>query len=99
MKQSSNQYQLVVMYPTSLADVDQKKNLKEIEKQLITKVKKIEFKDWGEKELQYTIKANNKARFWLGGFSVDNGVEINWSGLKTFLNRDKNIIRYLILKI
>ncbi|MCD6225826.1 30S ribosomal protein S6 [bacterium] len=77
------------------------------EKEVLGEVKKIIEKgggkvtkedEWGEKELAYPINHYQKGRYflWQVSFSADSSPsrEIN-----TFLNREKNILRYLWVKI
>ena len=95
---SVNKYQFVVVYPTSLDEKAQKKDLKLLSDFVESKEAKIAFADWGEKELAYDIDKNNKARFWIGSLEVDENKAMDWNELRTLLSRNKLIIRYLILK-
>lgn len=54
------------------------------------------FKDLGVKELAYDINDFNKAHFWSLDFLVEKGS--NFADFNVFLNREKKVIRYLILK-
>lgn len=98
MKTAGVNYQIVVEYPASLAQKEQKENLAQVEKQLGSDIK-VSFADWGEKELAYAIEGQLKAKFWIGKLTVEEGTSVDWKNLKTYLNRDKKIMRYLILKI
>jgi len=53
-------------------------------------------KDLGVKELAYDINSLNKAHFWSLDFFVEK--ESNFKDFNVFLNREKKVIRYLILK-
>jgi ribosomal protein S6 len=95
---SAKKYQFVVVYPTSLDEKNQKKELKILTDFVETKEAELSFADWGEKELAYEIEDNNNARFWIGDLKVNEDKPMPWNELKTFLSRNKAIIRYLILK-
>jgi len=95
----SHRYQLIVEYPSGLDSKKQKEDLDKLEKEIEKKGMEVSFSDWGEKELFYKIKDNEKARFWIGEVEADETIEEPWRNIRVFLNRDKDIIRYLILKI
>lgn len=95
----SHKYQLIVEYPFSLDSKKQKEDLVKLEKEIEKKGMKVSFSDWGEKELAYKIEENEKARFWIGNVEAVNDVLTPWKDIRVFLNRNKQIIRYLILKI
>ncbi len=98
MKTAGVNYQIVMEYPASLGQKELKENLAQVEKQLGGGVK-VSFADWGEKELAYAIEGQLKAKFWIGKLTVEEGTDVDWKNLKTYLNRDKEILRYLILKV
>ncbi|HAP37341.1 30S ribosomal protein S6 [Candidatus Shapirobacteria bacterium RIFOXYD1_FULL_38_32] len=50
----------------------------------------------GTKELAYEIKENNKADFWI--LNVESEKNLKFNDFNVFLNREVNVIRYLILK-
>lgn len=95
---SVNKYQFVVLYPTSLDEKKQKKDLKALSDFVESKEAKLVFADWGEKALAYDIDKNSKARFWIGNLEIDENKTLAWNELKTLLSRNNMIIRYLILK-
>lgn len=99
MKSNSiKSYQFVVVYPTSLAEDSQKKDLKTLIDFVKSKGSELSFADGGEKNLAYEIAGTKTARFWIGNIKVKDDVAMAWSELKTILTRNKLIIRYLILK-
>ena len=93
-----NKYQFVVVYPTSLDEKDQKKDLKVLTDFVEIKEAKLSFADWGEKELAYQIEDSDKGRFWIGELTVEEDKPMAWNELKTLLSRNMTVIRYLILK-
>ena len=50
---------------------------------------------WGTKSLVYPIKKQHKADFYI--WQLDFNQELKLKSLNTFLNRQANIIRYLLL--
>jgi ribosomal protein S6 len=95
----SNNYQLVVLYPATTEEKKQKEDLASVKGEIEKADMKVSFADWGEKELVYAIEGNKKARFWIGSVEASDKVSTPWKSVRIFLNRDKQIIRYLILKI
>ena len=91
-------YQFVVLYGANLAQEKQKKDLKELMDFVKLKGASLSFTDWGEKTLAYEIEDNTNANFWLGDMKVSQEKPMKWGELGTFLNRNKLIIRHLILK-
>ena len=53
--------------------------------------------NFGIKDLAYKIKKLDKGDFWV--FEISGKEAIKTKNLVLFLNRDKQIIRYLMLKI
>lgn len=94
MKGKKNQYQLILVLNPKIED---KENiLKKITTWLETK--KVEFNQvhLGLKELVYEIKKNTKGDFW--SLDLDSELPIKLKEFNLLLNRESNIIRYLILK-
>ena len=54
-----------------------------------------ETKDWGERELAYTIKKHTKARYYTG---IIETISTNISEIKKKLTFSNEAIRYLIIK-
>jgi len=50
----------------------------------------------GIKELAYEINKNSKADFWV--MDIDSEKSLRFNDFNVFLNREVNVIRYLILK-
>ena len=94
---SDRSYQFVVLYPANLAEDKQKKDLKELTSFVKSKESSLTFVDWGEKTLAYEIDGSQAAKFWLGDMKVSEKKPMPWNELRTFLNRNKLIIRFLIL--
>jgi len=95
----SHKYQLIVEYSSTFDLKKQKEDLTKLEKEIEKKGMKVSFLDWGEKELAYKIEDNDKARFWIGEVEADESTLSPWKDIRIFLNRNKQVIRYLILKI
>ena len=53
--------------------------------------------DLGSKILAYKVRGQEKGDFWV--FTISGNKPIKSKEFKLFLNRETNIIRYLILKI
>jgi len=95
MKEKKYKYQLVlVLNPkTEEKEVVFKKVSAWLEDHKV----EIEKKDhMGLKELVYEIKDNNKGDFWILDLISSSSIQLN--ELNVLLNRENNIIRYLILK-
>ena len=95
MKGDKNQYQLVLVLNPKMED---KENiLKKISAWLETK--KVEFNEvhLGLKELAYEIEKNSKGDFW--SLDINSESPIKLKEFNLLLNRESNIIRYLILKV
>ena len=50
----------------------------------------------GAKPLVYTIAGQNKGDFWI--FKVDGKEGVNFAEINLYLNRNTDVIRYLVLK-
>ncbi len=76
------------------------KKLKEIFSSLGKEIEKVGAKvekreDWGKKDLVYLLREEKEASFWIWQLVFKN--KVDFSPVNTFLNREKNIIRYLFL--
>ncbi len=95
MKGNKNQYQIILVLNPKIED---KEN---ILKKITTwfETKKIEFNQThlGLKELAYEVEKNNKGDFWSLEVSSESPIKLKEFNL--LLNREANIIRYLILKV
>ena len=95
MKEKTYKYQLVVVLNPKTEDKD--KVIKKISTWLEAKEVKIDKKDHlGLKELVYQIEKNDKGDFWVMDLISVNPLKLN--EFNVLLNRETNIIRYLILK-
>lgn len=96
MKDKKYKYQLVVVLPPKLDKKDDvlTKISGWLEKEGIEIEKKSNF---GIKDLVYEIEKNNKGDFWIMDLLSEKTLKM--SELNVFLNREKNVIRYLILKV
>lgn len=94
MEGNKNQYQLVLVLNPKIEDKEAV--LKKVTSWLETK--KIEFNQVhvGQKELAYEIEKNTKGDFW--SLDLESQSPIKIKELNLLLNRESNIIRYLILK-
>ena len=95
MKEKTYKYQLVVVLNPKTDDKD--KVFKKVSTWLEAKEVKIDKKDHlGIKELVYEIEKNTKGDFWVMDLVSVNPLKL--SEFNVLLNRETNIIRYLILK-
>lgn len=98
MKDSNYKYEVIVVLSPKAESKDKEKVLKLVE----DKITEMQFsvdnrENLGSKSLAYKIKGLEKGDFWV--FTVGGNKPIKSAEFKLFLNRDINIIRYLILKI
>lgn len=94
MKESKNQYQLILVLNPKTED---KENIiKKITTWLETKKVDLTQVHLGLKELAYEILKNSKGDFWSIELKLKS--PIKWKEFNLILNRESNIIRYLILK-
>jgi len=94
MKGNKNQYQLILVLNPKTED---KENiLKKITTWLETKKVKFNQVHLGPKELVYEIEKNTKGDFWSLDLNSESPIKLKEFNL--LLNREPNIIRYLILK-
>jgi len=95
MKGNKNQYQLILVLNPKIED---KENvLKKITTWLENKKVEINQNHLGLKELVYEVKKNTKGDFW--SLDLNSESPIKMKELNLLLNRESNIIRYLILKV
>lgn len=95
MKDKKYKYDLVIVFNPKTAEKD--KNFKKIttwlEDQGVSVDKKTHL---GLKDLVYEIDKNSKGDFWR--LELNEGKRLKLNELNVLLNREINIIRYLILK-
>lgn len=98
MKDSNYKYEVIVVLNPKAESKDKEKTIKLIEDSLTEMNFSVDNRDnLGNKELAYKIKGLNKGDFWV--FTVGGDRPIKSKEFKLFLNRDLQVIRYLILKI
>lgn len=95
MKEKTYKYQLVVVFDPKTENKE--KVLEKVFAWLEGQGAEVEKKDhFGLKELVYEIKGNNKGDFWVMDVKSTKTLKLN--EFNVLLNRENNIIRYLILK-
>ncbi len=94
MKGSKHQYQLILVLNPKTEDKETV--LKKITTWLETKDVELTQTHMGLKELAYEILKNSKGDFWL--IDLTSKLPIKLKEFNLMLNRESNIIRYLILK-
>jgi len=95
MKVSKNKYQIVVVLNSKTEDKE--KTLEKLYSWIESNDSEIVNKDhMGLKELTYEIKGQNKGDFWV--LDVESDKPLKLKEFNLLLNREINIIRYLILK-
>jgi len=95
MKSKKYQYQLVLVL--SPKTEDKEKVLEKVKSWLADhKVEKPVENHLGLKDLAYEIKDFNKGDFWI--YDLDSETPLKLKELNLLINRETNIIRYLILK-
>jgi ribosomal protein S6 len=97
MKDTKNNYQLVVVFDPKTEEKDKEKINKKIEDILAENKAEIVKKDKvGLKSLAYKIKTFDKGDFWIWDLAA--AKPFNVKEFNLFLNREPSIIRYLVLK-
>ncbi|MDD3998537.1 MAG: 30S ribosomal protein S6 [Candidatus Shapirobacteria bacterium] len=98
MKESNYKYEVIVVLNPKAESKEKEKSIKQIEDKILGLDFKVENReDMGSKVLSYKIKDQEKGDFWV--FTIGGNKPIKSKEFKLFLNRETNIIRYLILKI
>jgi small subunit ribosomal protein S6 len=96
MENSEFKYELMVIFSLDKGLASAKKELESVKKQL-SKHGEIFFEDiWGERDLGYTIKKQNKGFYAVFDFSFD-PAEIK--ELETGMRLSPEVIRHLLVKI
>ena len=97
MKDTKNNYQLVVVFDPKTDEKDKEKVNKKIEDILAENKAEVVKKDKaGLKNLAYKIKTFDKGDFWIWDIAAEKPFNVKEFNL--FLNREPSIIRYLVLK-
>lgn len=92
----NNNYELVVILNPELKAEEQEKLLSKVKK-LITDAegKILESKEWGQKDLSYSIAKKKTGIFHFFSFSLSS---LKISSLKTKVSMEEKIIRFLLIK-
>ena len=97
MKTKIQNYEMVAVFSPRISSEDKKSVMKKIESVIEGEGAKItKQEEWGNKDLVYPIMGNDKGNFWLFDLESEKGLKLK--NINLFLNRESNIIRYLILK-
>ncbi|HWS49152.1 MAG TPA: 30S ribosomal protein S6 [Candidatus Methanoperedens sp.] len=98
MKDSNYKYEVIVVLNPKAESKDKEKTIKLIEDYLTEMNFSVDNRDnLGNKELAYKVKGSSKGDFWV--FTIGGDKPIKSKEFNLFLNRDLQVIRYLILKI
>lgn len=98
MKENKHNYQIILVLNSKTEDKEKEKVLAKVETWLESMKAKVAKKDHqGNKELVYEIAKSKKGDFWI--LNVEGEQPLKLGELNLFLNREINVIRYLILKI
>lgn len=96
MKDKKNKYQIVVVLSHKSENKD--KVLENVSAKIEAMSGEVVKKNsLGLKDLVYEIKDQNKGDFW--SFDVESVKPLHVNDFNLFLNRDVNVLRYLILNI
>ena len=97
MKDNNHKYQMVLVLAPKVEEKDREKILSKVDGWLENAEAKVAKKDHtGIKELVYEIAGGRKGDFWV--LDVEAAKPLKLTELNLFLNREVNVIRYLILK-
>lgn len=98
MKESNYKYEVIVVLNPKAESKEKEKTIKLVEDKIIGLDFEVNNReDMGSKALSYKIKGQEKGDFWV--FTIGGNKPIKSKEFKLFLNRETNVIRYLILKI
>jgi ribosomal protein S6 len=98
MKDNQHNYQIILVLNTKSEDKDKDKVLAKVESWLdVNKAKVTKKEHTGVKELVYEIAKSRKGDFWM--LDVGAGAPLKLNEINLFLNREANVMRYLILKV
>lgn len=95
MSKANFLYEIVAVLSPKLDDKDKESTLVKIEKNL-TAAGEVKRDHFGVKELVYKIKEMSKGDFYV--FNVEAKKPVVLKEINLFLNREPNVIRYLVLK-
>ncbi len=98
MKDSNYKYEVIVVLNPKAESKDKEKTVKLIEDHLTEMEFSVDNREnLGNKTLAYKVKGSDKGDFWV--FTVGGSKPMKSAEFKLFLNRDIQVVRYLILKI
>jgi ribosomal protein S6 len=98
MKDNQHNYQIILVLNTKSEDKEKEKVLAKVESWLETNKAKVAKKEHtGVKELVYEIAKSRKGDFWM--LDVGGATPLKLNEINLYLNRDANVMRYLILKV
>lgn len=98
MKESNYKYEVIVVLNPKTESRDKEKTIKLVEDKIASMAFSVDNREnLGNKELAYKIRGLDKGDFWV--FTIGGDKPIKSTEFKLFLNRDLQVIRYLILKI
>ncbi|MGI5840620.1 MAG: 30S ribosomal protein S6 [Patescibacteria group bacterium] len=97
MKDNKIQYQIVSVLNPKIEDKEKEEVINRITSRVEQQEAKVVKSDhWGNKELVYEIQGSKKGDFWV--LDVESEKPLELKNFNVFLNREPNVIRYLILK-
>jgi len=98
MKDSKYRYEVIVVLNPKAESKEKEKIIKTIEDKLVEMSFDVDNReDLGSKSLAYEVRGQEKGDFWV--FNIGGAMPIKSKDFRLFLNRETNVIRYLILKI
>jgi len=98
MKEKLHIYQMILVLNPKTEDKDKDKVLAKVESWLgVNKAEVTKKEHTGNKDLVYEIAKSRKGDFWVLDVASEYPLKLNEMNL--FLNREINVIRYLILKV
>jgi ribosomal protein S6 len=97
MENKKINYQLVLVFKPKLEEKERDLVFKEIESKLTALTAEVASRDhMGQKEMIYKIEGFERGDYWV--WELESEKPLNIKEFNVFLNREVNIIRYLILK-
>lgn len=97
MKDSKYKYQIVAVLNPKTEEKEKETILKKVTDWVeLNKAQVGKKEHMGSKDLVYSIKDLKKGDFWV--YDIESEKSLNLTDLNLILNRESNVIRYLILK-
>ena len=91
--ENKQEYEIVLVFGPKAGEEPVKKT---VDKLLELGLVQVKLEHLGPKPLVYRIEGNDKADFWVLEAKV--GKKVNFKEVNLYLNRNTDVIRYLILK-